>query len=86
MSQTAANTSPFWRYKNRTSKSWTTTGNTDTITDAGIKSNSYVVCYVYGSTPAAGRWAVAVTTGGGSAVVTSSDSESAGLTYHYIIL
>lgn len=85
MSQDLAQYDPFLRNKTRVTKSWTTTGNTDTITDSAIGASSYVLPYVYGVTPAAGRWAVSVTTPG-TATITSSDSETAGLTYHYIIL
>lgn len=74
---------PFWRYKTKSSKSWTTTGNTDVITDSAIKDNSYVI-FVPTAAPA-GTWYVSAVTDG-SATITSSDSESAGLTYNYIIL
>lgn len=80
-----ANTAiPYFRYKSVTTKSWTTTGNTDTITDAGIKDNSFIVPIAKSGVPA-GLWAV-TSISNGSAVITSSDSESAGLVYYYIIL
>ena len=81
--QAAHMSQPFWKYKSKASKSWTSTGNTDTITDTAIKDNSYIVV-VHTSAPA-GIWVV-TTVSNGSAVITSSDSESAGTTYNYIIL
>lgn len=79
-----ATAQPYWRYKTQAVKSWDTTGNTDTITDSGIKDNSYIIVVPKSTTPA-GFWAVTSITNG-SATVTSSDSESEGLTYYYIIL
>lgn len=75
---------PFWRYKTVAVKSWTTTGNTDTISDTAIKDNSFIIPVAKSGVPA-GFWAV-TSISNGSATVTSSDSESAGLTYYYVIL
>lgn len=75
---------PFLRYKTVVTKSWTTTGNTDTITDAAIKDNSFIIPVCKSGVPA-GLWAVTAISNG-SATITSSDSESAGLVYYYIIL
>lgn len=62
---------------------WLTTGNTDTVTDASVHPSSTLVITPTGATPA-GFWKVVVSQG--SFVVTSSDSESAGLTYNYAVL
>lgn len=75
---------PYWRYKTVATKTWDSNGNTDTITDAGIKDNSYIIPIPKSATPA-GFWAVTAISNG-SATITSSDSESAGLVYYYIIL
>lgn len=82
--QAAHMSQPFWRYKSLATKSWTTTGNTDTITDTAIKDNSFIIPVCKSGAPA-GFWAV-TTISNGSAVITSSDSESAGLVYYYVIL
>lgn len=79
-----ATAQPYWRYKTQAIKAWTTGGNTDVITDSGIKDNSYILV-VPKSAPPAGFWAV-TNVANGTATVTSSDSESQGLTYYYIIL
>lgn len=63
-------------------RTWGTTGNTDTVTDATVHPGSAILVTPT-STPA-GTWKVVVAQG--SFVVTSSDSESAGLTYNYRIL
>lgn len=67
----------------QTTRIWLTSGNTDTVTDATCHPSSTVVVTPTGATPA-GFWKVVVSQG--SFVVTSSDSESAGLTYNYAIL
>ena len=77
-----ANYSPFLRGKTLPSGSWTTTGNTDTITNPNIHSNSLIV--IMNTSARAGLWYVTVSEG--SAVITSSDSESAGTTYTFLIL
>ncbi len=64
-------------------RSWGTTGNTDTVIDATCHPSSIVVLNAVGATPA-GFWKVVVSQG--SFVVTSSDSENAGLTYNYMLL
>lgn len=64
-------------------RSWLTTGNTDTVIDASVHPSSNVLVTAVNNTPA-GFWKLTVTQG--QFVVTSSDSESAGLTYNYIIL
>lgn len=61
---------------------WGTTGNTDTCIDAVVHPSSCVV--VTPTSLPAGDWKVVVSQG--SFVVTSTDSESAGLTYNYTVL
>lgn len=85
MSQADNQYDPFWRNKTRVTKTWGAGGNTMTITDSAIGGNSYVLVYPYGTTPAAGNWVVSVTAPG-TALVTSSNSESSALTVHYVIL
>jgi len=65
-----------------TTQTWGTTGNTETITDASIHPTSAIL--VTPTSIPAGFWKVVVAQG--SAVITSSDSESAGLGYNYRIL
>lgn len=64
-------------------RSWGTTGNTDTVYDATVHPSSCIVVTPVGATPV-GFWKVVVAQG--SFVVTSSDIETAGLTYNYTIL
>lgn len=64
-------------------RTWGTTGNTDTVYDTSVHPNSCIVVTPTGATPA-GFWKLVCSQG--SFVVTSSDSESAGLTYNYTIL
>lgn len=63
-------------------RTWATTGNTDTVTNADVKTNSLIV--ITRTSVSAGMWYVTVSSG--SFVVTSSDSESAGTTYNYLVL
>lgn len=62
---------------------WGTTGNTDTVIDASIHPSSIVVYNCVGATPN-GFWKCVVSQG--QFVITSSDSENAGLTYNYMLL
>lgn len=63
---------------------WGTTGNTDTVFDASVHTGNCVIVTAVGGSPTQqGNWKVAVSQG--SFVVTSTDSESAGLTYNYFI-
>lgn len=66
----------------RKSRTWATTGNTDSVTDSDVKSDS-VILIMHTSLPM-GRWYVTVSAG--SFVVTSSDTEAAATTYDYIII
>lgn len=61
---------------------WATTGNTDVVIDASVHPSVCIV--VTPTTNPTGFWKVVV--GQGTFTVTSSDSESAGLTYNYTIL
>lgn len=67
----------------RPTRTWATTGNTDTVNDTTVHPGSAILVTPVSATPA-GFWKVVVAQG--SFVVTSSDSESAGTTYNYRIL
>jgi len=74
---------PPFVYKTVNTQEWATTGNTDTVTDSYVHSNSVVV--IMNTSAHAGLWYVTVSEG--SFVVTSSDAESATTTtYSYIVL
>lgn len=60
---------------------WGTTGNTDVVIDATVSPGCTIT--VTPTSLPAGFWKVVV--GQGTFTVTSSDSESAGLTYNYTI-
>lgn len=62
---------------------WGTGGNTVTITDPYVHLNSQVDCWVTGTVPQAGQWAITVANG--SFTLTSSDSESTTLPVSYIV-
>ena len=62
---------------------WGAGGNTLTIADPYIRTNSQVDAWVTGSVPQAGQWAYAVTNG--QVVITSSDSESSTLPISYVV-
>lgn len=64
-------------------RSWAINGNTDTVIDASVHPSSLVLVNAVGNTPI-GFWKVVVSQG--QFVVTSSDSENAGLTYNYMLL
>lgn len=64
-------------------RAWGTTGNTDTVIDATCHPSSIIVINTVG-TPSNGFWKVTVSQG--QFIVTSSDSENAGLTYNYMLL
>lgn len=63
---------------------WGGVANTCVITDEYIHSNSTVIAYVTGTTPAAGRWSYTVSQG--SVSITSTDAEQSALTLSYIVL
>lgn len=73
----------FLRDKATNTRTWATTGNTDVVTDVEIHPNS-IILYNFTSMPAGRAWTIAV--GQGTMTVTSSDVESSGLTYNYLIL
>jgi hypothetical protein len=60
-------------------RSWGTNGNTDTVIDASCTANTFVDIAL--QTNSAGTWKVVASNG--SFLVTSTDSESAGLLYAY---
>lgn len=63
---------------------WGTTGNTDTVIDASVHpGNCIVVTSVKGSVVQNGIFSITISQG--QFVVTSTDSESAGLLYNYFI-
>lgn len=62
---------------------WGTTGNTDVVIDASVHPSSGILVTPVSATPT-GNWKAVV--GQGTFTVTSTDSESAGLTYNYTIL
>lgn len=68
-----ANYSPYLRAKVLTSQTWTTTGNTNTVTDANVHANSLIV--LNNTSIPNGLWKIVVSEG--SFTITSSDSESA---------
>lgn len=72
------------RYKVPETTTWGDTANTCTITDSKISTNSCVIVWVTGTTPAVGNWSYTVNQG--SVVITSSDGESSTLPLSYIIL
>lgn len=78
---------PALRYKSVPSSSdntWGTAGNTCTVTDTKVGTNSLIVFKFNPSALPAGRWGY--TCSQGSFVITSSESEADDLTFGYIIL
>lgn len=63
---------------------WGAVANTCTISDQYINTNSVVLAFVTGTTPAAGRWSYTVTSD--QVVITSTDGESSTLPISYIVL
>lgn len=83
MSFNFADTEPALRYKTITNTTWGAGGNTKTITDQKITTNSQIEIWVTGSTPQAGNWAYTYSVG--SVLLTSSNSENTTLPISYII-
>lgn len=83
MSTNIAEYEPALRYKTITTTTWGAGGNTFTLTDPKITTNSDVRIWVTGTTAAAGRWAVVYNQG--NAVFTSSSSENTALPLAYYI-
>ena len=80
---TLADYLPFLRYKTANSVTWTTTGNTHTVTNGDVKANAHI-CIQHTSVPV-GTWSITVSNG--SFLVTSSDVEAAtNTTFNYLIL
>lgn len=83
---TAAEYLPFFRYKNVATKAWTTSGNTDVVSDPKVSSNSFIdFMFLNGTFPAGTNWSVTLNPGVGF-TVTSTDSESTNFSYAYRIL
>ena len=75
---------PPLKLKTLNTTTWGAGGNTVTISDPYIYTNSFIDVYVTGSTPPQGQWSFAVTEG--QVVITSSASENSTLPLTYIIL
>lgn len=84
MSFNYADTEPALRYKTITTTTWGAGGNTLTLTDPKITTNSDVRIWVTGVTAQAGRWSF--TYNQGNLVITSSSSENSSLPLAYYIL
>lgn len=82
--QSPQSTLPPLALKTLNSTTWGAGGNTCTITDPYIHTNSLVDFQVTGTVPQAGQWAVTITQG--QVVITSSDSESSTLAFNYIVI
>lgn len=81
--QSPQSTLPPLAYKVLSTTTWGSGGNTCTITDPYIKTNSIVVVQVTGTTPPAGNWSY--TNAAGSLTITSTDAESSTLPIQYAI-
>lgn len=75
---------PPLQYKTKNTTTWGTGGNTVTITDAYVESNSFIIAQAFGTTPANGKWSINY--GNGTFTITSADAESSTLTIEYIVL
>lgn len=82
-SQTSTQYSPELAIPGSPTRVWLTSGNTDVVIDASCHPSSCIVVTPQNNTPA-GFWKIVA--GQGTFTVTSSDSESAGLTYNYTLL
>lgn len=82
--QSPASSLPPLHLKTINTTTWGTGGNSVTITDEYIHTNSRIDVWVTGSTPQAGQWSQTVTQG--QVVITSSTSESSTLPISYIVL
>lgn len=82
--QSPASSLPPLSLKTINTTTWGGTANACTISDEYINTNSVVLAFVTGSTPAAGRWSYTVTQD--QVVITSTDSESSTLPISYIVL
>jgi hypothetical protein len=76
---------PPLKVKQLNTTTWGAGGNTTTIKDSYISPNSFIDCYVTGtSVQASGQWSYTVTAG--QVVITSSASEQSTLPLTYIVL
>ncbi len=83
--QSPQSTLPPLAYKQINTTTWGAGGNTATITDAYIHTNSVVLIWVTGTSPASGtNWSQTITQG--QVVLTSTDPESSTLPISYIVL
>lgn len=82
--QSPQSTLPPLAFKTVNTTTWGSTPNTCTITDEYVHTNSAVLVWVTGTTPAAGRWSWDCTQG--TITITSSDAESSTLPIAYIVL
>lgn len=73
---------PSLMYDKPGSNTWTADGTTNTVTDANVTASSIIVI-MHTSAPN-GLWYI--TPSAGSFLITSSDPETAGLTFKYLIL
>lgn len=74
------------RYKVPAKRTWATNGTTDVVADVNVSSNSFIL--IMPTSAYIGPWYVPLSTiiGGTGFTVTSSNSETAGLTYQYLII
>lgn len=82
--QSPASSLPPFSVKVINSGTWGSVANTCVISDEYINSNSVVIAFVTGTTPAAGRWSYTVVND--SCTITSTDSESSTLPVSYIVI
>jgi len=82
--QSPQSTLPPLALKTINSGTWGSVANTCLITDAYIHTNSVVIAFVTGTTPAAGRWSYTVAQG--TCTITSTDAESSTLPVSYIVI
>lgn len=82
--QSPQSTLPPLSLKTLNTTTWGAVANTCTILDPYINVNSFIVAYVTGTTPAAGRWSYTVTQD--QVAITSTDAESSTLPITYIVL
>ncbi len=81
--QSPQSTLPPLTYKQINTGTWGAGGNTLTIQDEYIHTNSQVDIWVTGTTPQSGQWAQVVTQG--QCVITSSSSENSTLPVAYVV-
>lgn len=82
--QSPASSLPPLAVKVINSGTWGSVANTCAIVDEYINSNSVVIAFVTGTTPAAGRWSYTVVND--LCTITSTDAESSTLPISYIVL